>query len=90
MPDVDTQDKRKADATAGSIMEDRRERAFIWYARMATPTRTEFKRRVAAVDSSSSIDITPEDIDLLPWNETGRVVNIAKMNSIIRARIQKQ
>jgi hypothetical protein len=90
MPEVDTQDKRKAAATTGSITDDRRERAFLWYARMATPTRTEFKRRVAAVESSSSLDITPEDIDLLPWNETGRVVNIAKMNAIIRARIQRQ
>jgi hypothetical protein len=90
MPELDTQDKRNVDATAGSIMDDRRERAFRWYARMATPTRTEFKRRVAAVESSSSIDITPEDIDLLPWNETGRVVNIAKMNAISRARILKQ
>jgi hypothetical protein len=84
------QDKTKADATADSIIGNRRERAFVWYARMATPTRAEFKRRVAVVDSSSSIDITPEDIDFLPWNETGRVVNVAKMNTIIRARIQKQ
>jgi hypothetical protein len=37
-----------------------------------------------------SIDITPEDVDLLPWNLTGRVVNIAKMNAIIRASILKQ
>jgi hypothetical protein len=86
MPEVNMQDKRTAD----DIKDYRRERAFLWYARMATPTRTEFKRRVAAVQSSSSLDITPEDVDLLPWNETGRVVNVAKMNAIIRARILKQ
>jgi hypothetical protein len=90
MPAVDEQEKSTAD-TRSNIKEarcdDRLERAYQWYTRMATPSRKEFKRRVADV---VSIDITPEDIDLLPWNLTGRVVNIAKMNAIIRASILKQ
>jgi hypothetical protein len=78
MPEVDMPVKRTVD-------EDnrRRERAFFWYARMDSPTRTEFKRKVA----ESSMDITPEDIDSLPWNLTGRMVNIAKMNAITLASI---
>jgi hypothetical protein len=73
----------------GRVKDDRLERAFAWYARMSTPTRTEFKRRVEAMETSSSLDVTPEDVDLLPSNESGRVVNIAKMNAIVRARILK-
>jgi hypothetical protein len=81
MPEVDVQDKRTVD-------EDnrRRERAFFWYARMDLPTRTEFKRKV----EESSMDTTPEDIDLLPWNLTGKQVNISKMNAITRASILKK
>jgi hypothetical protein len=67
--------------------EDRLERTFLWYTRMATPTRTEFKQQVAI----QKVDITPEDVDLLAWNETGtRVKNIAAMNAMLmRTRILK-
>jgi hypothetical protein len=82
-------DKRTADE------DNRRHRAFLWYARMDSPARTEFKRKVAAAESSSSsssssMDITPEGIDLLPWNLTGRLVKISKMNDITRASILKK
>jgi hypothetical protein len=91
MPQVDVQEKCAAEDTKSNIKvarrDDRLERTFQWYTRMASPIREDFKRRVADVDS---IDITPEDVDLLPWNLTGRVVNIAKMNAIIRASILKQ
>jgi hypothetical protein len=53
---------------------------------MATPSRQNFKRKVAAQES---IDNTPGYVDLLTWNETGFVENIAKMNALIRAGIQK-
>jgi hypothetical protein len=88
MPEVDMQDKRTADdRTLRNMKADRLERAFLWYTRMATPTRTEFKRKVAAEES---IDITPEDVDLLPWNLTGRFVNIATINAILRVSILEQ
>jgi hypothetical protein len=87
LPEVDMQDKRTADDTICNIKDDRRQRAFVWYAHMDTPNRTEFKRKVAAAESS--IDITPEDVDLLPWNLTGRLVNISKMNAITRTSILK-
>jgi hypothetical protein len=84
IPEVDMQDKISAD---GNIKDVRRELAFLWYTKMGNPTRSEFKRNVAAVES---MPIAPEDIDLLPWNLTGRVVNIDEMNAIIRASILKQ
>jgi hypothetical protein len=91
MPQVDVKEKSTAEDTKSSIKEDcrddRLERTFQWYTRMASPIRKDFKRRVVDV---KSIDITPEDVDLLPWNLTGKVVNIAKMNAIIRASILKQ
>jgi hypothetical protein len=79
------------EATAPGIdnSEDaRRLRAFRWYSQMCT-TRTDFKRRVAALESKESMDITSDDIDLLPWNESGSVVNIAKMNALTRASLMK-
>jgi hypothetical protein len=67
--------------------EVRRERAFQWYARLATPCRNDFKLRVADM---ASVDITEDDVDSLPWNLTGSRVNIAKMNYIARVSIMKQ
>jgi hypothetical protein len=92
MPEVDVQDKSTEEETRRNIEETRRddrlERAFLWYTRMASPSRKEFKRQIA---TQESIDITPEDVDLLPWNETGsRVMNIATMDAMIRARMLKE
>jgi hypothetical protein len=90
MPQVDAQAKCTAEDTKGNIkgaeLDNRLERTYQWYTRMASPFRKDFKRRVADMET---IDITPEDVDLLPWNLTGRVVNIAKVNAIIRASILK-
>jgi hypothetical protein len=86
VPEVDVQYKIMApNDRPVNIKDNRRQRAFVWYAHMNSPTRTEFKRKVEA--SASSIDILPEDVDLLPWNLTGKVVNVPKMNAIIRASI---
>jgi hypothetical protein len=77
--------------TEGEIKEDskdaRRERAFLWYARMVIPCRKEFKRKVEALVWA---DITADDVDLLPWNLTGSAVNVAKMNAMIRASTMKK
>jgi hypothetical protein len=83
MPEVDVQDKSTVEDTRSNIHDDRFERVFLLYTRMHTPTRTEFKWQIA----TQSIDITPEDADLLAWNETGtRVTNIATTNAMIKAR----
>jgi hypothetical protein len=69
-------------------LDDRLERTFLWFTRMGTPTRKEFKQQIAI----QKVDITPEDVDLLAWNESGtRVKNIATMNAmLIRTRMLKQ
>jgi hypothetical protein len=59
----------------------RRQLAFSWYSQMSAPNRLEFKRKVAAL---YSLNITPDDVDLLPWNATGSAVNIKKMNALTR------
>jgi hypothetical protein len=76
MPKVDTQHKIGADHTTCEDKDVRRERAFLWYARLGMPTRAAFKRKVKAEEL---INVTPGDIDLLPWNLTGWAVNVAKM-----------
>jgi hypothetical protein len=64
--------------------DDRLKCAFLWYTRMAAPSRKEFKRQIA---TQMSMDITAEDVDLLTWNKSGtRVVNISSINTIIRTR----
>jgi hypothetical protein len=64
----------------------RRQLAFSWYSQMSEPDRSEFKRKVAALHS---LNITPDDVDLLPWNATGSVVDVAKMNTLTKANLIK-
>jgi hypothetical protein len=83
---ADNREAAKRETAGIDNSEDaRRERAFRWYSQFCT-NRADFKRRVAALES---MDITSEDIDLLPWNESGSVVNIAKMNALMRANLVK-
>ena len=67
----------------------RRQLAFSWYSMHSTPSRSEFKEKVAVlyVFSISPDDISPDDVDLLPWNATGSKVNISKMNALTRASL---
>jgi hypothetical protein len=69
----------------------RRQVAFSLYSQMSTPTRSEFKQRVAALYmfSYNPSDVSPDDIDLLPWNATGYLVDIGKMNALTRASIMR-
>jgi hypothetical protein len=53
---------------------------------MCAPNRLEFKEKVANL---IGMDITPDDVDLLPWNATASVVNIAKMNALTRASLKR-
>jgi hypothetical protein len=73
MSEVDVQDKRTAEEIEDALFDDRVEHAFLWYTRMAAPSRKEFKRQIA---TQAWIDISADDVDLLTWNETGtRVVD---------------
>jgi hypothetical protein len=97
---VDSRQKREAVKTKVKSVEDvkevllgtskddrRRQVVFSLYSKMSTPTRSEFKERVAALHSFSynPDDVSPDDVDLLPWNESATFVDIAKMNSLVRA-----
>jgi hypothetical protein len=64
----------------------RRHLAFGWYSHLSAPNRSEFKKKVASI---TGMNITPDDVDLLPWNATASVVNIAKMNALTRASLKK-
>jgi hypothetical protein len=73
MSDLSVQDKRTVEDIEDALFEDRVTRAFLWYSRLASPNRKDFKRQIA---TQKWIDITSEDVDLLTWNETGsRVVD---------------
>lgn len=50
----------------------------MWYNRMKTPNRQRMKERVALLPSSC--DITPDDVELLPWLCKGRYLDLRVMN----------
>ena len=66
----------------------RRERAYSWYTRMAMPKRDEMKERVTTMHRTSGV--TEEDIDLMPWNAKGTMVNVGKMQRFINAGFKKK
>jgi hypothetical protein len=53
------------------------ERAYSWYTRMAMPNRDKMKERVQFMPASAGV--TPDDVDLLPWNARGTFVSVASM-----------
>jgi hypothetical protein len=59
------------------------QRAFGWYSKLAQPKREVFKKKILLI---STIDITDEDVDLLPWNASGTMVNVAKLNAALYSR----
>lgn len=61
----------------------RMERAYGWYSKLALPKRDVMKKKVQLI---ASIDITEDDVDLLPWNAAGTMVNVAKLNSMLYTR----
>jgi hypothetical protein len=62
----------------------RRERCYSWYTRMAMPSREDMKTRLKDMPSSTT-GVTPDDVDLLPWNDKGSIVNVGKMQRFINA-----
>ena len=62
------------------------ERAYSWYTRMAMPTRDKMKQRVEYMPASSGV--TPDDVDLLPWNARGSFVSVAAMMRMNRTASQ--
>ncbi len=62
------------------------ERAYSWYSRMAMPTRDKMKERVEFMPASAGV--TPDDVDLLPWNARGTFVSVAAMMRMNRTSFQ--
>ena len=65
-----------------------RERAYGWYTRMAMPPKDEMKQRIAGMSASSGVRV--EDVDLLPWSASNRMVNVAKMQRFINEGFKKK
>ncbi|GAX19517.1 hypothetical protein FisN_19Hh092 [Fistulifera solaris] len=80
----------KINGGAGLDMSEnaRRERAYGWYTRMAMPSKDDMKQRVAGMPASSGVRV--EDVDLLPWSVSGRMVNVAKMQKYINEGFKKK
>jgi hypothetical protein len=58
----------------------KREKCYIWYARMGLPNRKDMKRRVSEMPESCGI--TADDVDLLPWVAGGMSLSVKKMNEL--------
>lgn len=81
--------KQVLDTSAAFDMSEsaRRDRAYKWYTRMGQPARDAMKERVETMPVSSGISV--DDVDLLPWNASGKHVNIAKMQRYINESFKK-
>lgn len=59
----------------------RRERVYMWYTRTAMPNKKLLTDKIKKLPADAGVSV--EDIDLLPWDERGMRVNIAKMNQVM-------
>lgn len=62
------------------LSEAKRQKCYMWYARLGGPNREDMKKRVAALPDSC--DITPEEVDELPWICNGLLLSIKEMNKL--------
>ena len=53
-------------------------KVYTWYTRLGQPNKTKFKAKIA---SMPDIDITENDVDVLPWVLNGTAVNVARINA---------
>lgn len=67
----------RTESSSEELSGTRRRDLLMWYNRMKTPNREEMKRRVAKLPSSC--DITPDDVDLLPWRCNGKYLDVRIM-----------
>lgn len=61
----------------------RRGRCYDWYKRLSMPSKEELKEKIFSLPPSTGV--SPEDVELLPWNPAGRVVNPLKMQTLSTA-----
>jgi chromosome segregation ATPase len=62
---------------------NRMERAYGWYNKLSFPAQEVMRERIAKI---KNVDISVDDVDLLPWTTGGKRVNVAKMNMVLFAR----
>jgi chromosome segregation ATPase len=62
---------------------NRMERAYGWYNKLSFPAKEDMRERIAKINN---VDISVDDVDLLPWTTGGKRVNVAKMNMVLFAR----
>ena len=60
----------------------RRQRMYEWYCRLGMPNRKELKKRVKAMKGDGPNKIAVQDVDLLPWNFSGSMVNTSKLHKL--------
>lgn len=63
------------------------ERAYRWYTRLSGPKRHEFKK---VVKDTEAMDITQDDVDLLPWIKNGALLDFAKLGEMLDAEEKKR
>jgi hypothetical protein len=71
--------KKEKSLSKSNTEQARAERAYGWYSKLGLPSRENFKKKIKLI---ASIDITADDVDLLPWNGSGTMVNVAKLNTM--------
>lgn len=84
------QEEAKRQAGLAMSEEGRRERAYEWYLRSGMLNRTELKKRIAHASKTgegASMQLNAEDIDLLPWNFNGTMINVSRLMSMKKATI---
>jgi hypothetical protein len=59
----------------------RRERVYMWYTRTAMPNKQLLKEKVAKLPADAGL--TVEDVELLPWDDAGKRVNLAQINKLM-------
>lgn len=74
-------DKKEKGPVLDMSEKARRERVYMWYTRTAMPNKKLLTEKVQKLPPDAGV--TVEDIDLLPWDERGMRVNIAKMNQVM-------
>ena len=61
-------------------LDARRDRAYQWYGRCGQPNRKTLKKKIAELKHKEGV--SQEDVELLPWNFNGTLVNVSQMISM--------
>ena len=75
--DIDDDSVGPAPAPAELSEKERRQIAYQWYMRCGMPNKKEFRLRVKRM--AGACDISPDDVELLPWIQNGARVNVKQM-----------